>query len=232
MNEQAQALAGLNLDDHDDTEEWDTTSKSSKNPVDEDQADEKQSRCCRTCGKTEEAFGAPLRTCSKCNSTRYCNRKCERKDWKTHKLTCDDHKPPKDTPETRSGNGTTKRSSALHQLPEQEVYTHLIDAYGMRVEDEYVFTGDVGYDSLYGGGEPIKDFRRFLTKAEKRPGLLPPWWSAAKRKECERVAVDESRWSCLAFAVEKSDVQEHYDDPGMPLQLRMFAQRVYGKPVY
>ncbi|KAL8828995.1 MAG: hypothetical protein Q9191_002275 [Dirinaria sp. TL-2023a] len=220
VNEQARALAGLNLD-HDTTEERVSTT------------DEKPSHCCRTCGKTEEAFGAPLRTCSKCNSTRYCNRKCERKDWKTHKLTCDDNKP-KDTPETPPANGTKKKkgsAATLHQLPEQEVYTYLIDAYRMRVEDEYVFTGEVGYDSLYGGGEPIKDFRRFLTKAEKRPGLLPPWWCAAKRKECERVAVDESQWSCLSFAVEKSDVQEHYDDPGMPLQLRMFAQRVYGKPV-
>lgn len=93
-------------------------------------------------------------------------------------------------------------TSALHQLPEKEVYTHPIDAYCLRIEDEYVFTGDVGYDSLYGGAKPIKDFRRFLNKAEKRPGLLPPWWPTPKRINCERVAVDESGWSCLAFAVE------------------------------
>lgn len=122
--------------------------------------------------------------------------------------------------------------SILHGLPEKDVYTHLIDSYRMRVEDEYVFTGNIGRDSLYGGGQPIKDFRRFLDKAEKRSGLLPSWWSAAKRKQCEGVAVDKNEWSCLAFAVEKSDIQEHYKNPMMPMKLRMFAEKVYGKPIY
>ena len=122
-------------------------------------------------------------------------------------------------------------ASILHQLPEKEAYTHLIDAYRLRIEDDYVFTGEVGYDSLYGGGHPIKDFRRFLNKAEKRSGVLPSWWSATKRRECEKVAVDKKGWSCLAFAVEKSDIQEHYKDPMMPMQLRMLAEKVYGKRV-
>ena len=150
-----------------------------------------------------------------------------------HKHTCG---KPKDAPGAFNAKSTNMfdmlGGSSLHQLPEKEVYTFLIDAYRMRVEDEYVFTGDISEDSLYGGGQPIKEFRRFLNKTEKRPGLLPSWWSAAKRKECERVAVDESGWSCLAFAVEKSDIQEHYDNSMMPMQLRIFAEKVYGKPIY
>ena len=122
--------------------------------------------------------------------------------------------------------------SALHNLPEKTVYNHLIDAYRLRVEDDYTFTGSIRHDSLYGGGQPIKDFRRFLDKAEKQKGLLPGWWSAAKRRECEKVAVDKKGWSCLAFAVEKSDVQEHYGNPLMPMRLRVLAEKVYGRPVY
>lgn len=122
--------------------------------------------------------------------------------------------------------------NALYSLPENKAYTQLIDAYRLRVEDEYVFTGEVGSDTLYGSGRPIEDFRRFLNKAEKRSGLLPPWWSSTKRSACEKVAMDKNGWSCLAFAVEKSDIAEHYDDPIMPMQLRMLAEKVYGKPVH
>jgi len=58
--------------------------------------------------------------------------------------------------------------------------------------------------------------------------LLPASWSAAKRNEYKRAAVDENQWGCLAFAMEKSDIQEHCKKPLMPIQLRMFAAKVYG----
>lgn len=233
VNEQAQALGSLDLNRHS-TEESDTTSDSSKDTVNKNNADDKTSRRCGACRKTEEELGASLLNCAKCRSTQYCNKECQRKDWKMHKLICGE---PKDAPETPTGNSTNPLfdllgGSALHQLPEKEVYTYLIDSYRMRVEDDYVFTGEISYNSLYGGGQPINDFRRFLNMAEKRRGLLPSWWSVAKRRECEKVAVDESGWSCLAFAVEKSDIQEHYGNPMMPMQLRVFAEKVYGKPVY
>lgn len=38
---------------------------------------------CATCGKTES-----LKACSACNSTRYCSKECQKKDWKEHKITC------------------------------------------------------------------------------------------------------------------------------------------------
>jgi hypothetical protein len=40
---------------------------------------------------------------------------------------------------------------------------------------ENVFTGDVSMNSLYGGGDPVKGFRRSLDKAEKRAAMLPSW---------------------------------------------------------
>ena len=115
----------------------------------------------------------------------------------------------------------------LHDRPEKDVFKLLIDTYRLRVEDEYVFTGDVHFDSLSGGSaDGRRDFRRFLGLAEKRAGLLPSWWSWKKAAECTAFGWS-GRWSSLAAAVEKHDIIEHYGDPLMPMQLRMFGEQVY-----
>ena len=41
--------------------------------------------------------------------------------------------------------------------------------------------------------------------------------------------MQESGWSSLSCAIEKSDVQEHYDDSKFPMQLRMFGEQVYDR---
>jgi mitochondrial splicing suppressor protein 51 len=48
-----------------------------------------------------------------------------------------------------------KTTSFLQDQPEDTVYKLLIDSYRLRMEDEYVFKGDVYDDSLYGGGDPV-----------------------------------------------------------------------------
>ena len=113
----------------------------------------------------------------------------------------------------------------LHQFSEEDAFHQLIDCYRLRIEDDYTFSGDAG--GLYAEENPLPDFRRFLNLAEKRKGPLPEWWSAANRKKCERLATDRKQWSCLYFAVEKSDVMEHYKDNLMPMKLRMLAEKIY-----
>ncbi len=66
----------------------------------------------------------------------------------------------------------------LNNLPEQQVYEYLIDSYRMRIED------DVDTRTVYGGADPRPDFRRYLRKAEAKPGILPSWWTEEKRKAC------------------------------------------------
>lgn len=117
----------------------------------------------------------------------------------------------------------------LHKLPEKESFTQLIDCYRMRVEDDYKFAGDTR--GLYNGDDPLEDFQEFLDLAEKRKGLLPKWWSGEKRMECERLAVDDTQWSNLGAAVEKSDVIKHYGDSVMPMKLRLLAEKIYGKKI-
>lgn len=121
----------------------------------------------------------------------------------------------------------------LHTLSEKDALTALIDSYRLRVEDEYVFGVGISSESLYGNSKcPLPHFQKYLDLAESRDGILPPWWTQKKRMQCEELAVDESQWSDIKYAVEKSDIMEHYDDPLMPMKLRMVAELIYGKTLY
>ncbi|PVH95180.1 hypothetical protein DM02DRAFT_618079 [Periconia macrospinosa] len=202
---------------------------------------------CAGCKKTpSEAGVASLKTCAKCKSVWYCDRECQKADWKVHKKICSNsaagqtaHKideghmnaPPGKVlekhvpnPFTRLDNGTY-----LHDRPEKDVYKLLIDCYRMRQEDDYKLEGEVANDSLYGGASTsIAPFRRFIRLAEKRPKLLPPWWNAEKKKECEAFGTKD-KFSNLGYATEKQDVIDHYGNLKMPMQLRMLGEVVYGR---
>jgi mitochondrial splicing suppressor protein 51 len=117
----------------------------------------------------------------------------------------------------------------LYNRPEADVYKLLIDTFRLRQEDEYMFKGDVEIGSVYDGGPSSEPgFVRLLKKIEdKKVELLPAWWDAAKKAECLAFGRRDG-WSSLAKMVEKSDVVEHYADPLMPMQLRMFGEQVYG----
>ena len=117
----------------------------------------------------------------------------------------------------------------LHQFSEKDAFRQLIDCYRMRVEDDYVFSGDTR--GLYNDDDPLTDFRDFLDLAEKRSGVLPSWWSPAKRRQCEKSGLDPQQWSSLNAAVEKQDIIEEYGDPTMPMKLRLLADEIYGRRV-
>ncbi|KAI0862481.1 putative MYND domain protein [Xylaria cubensis] len=198
---------------------------------------------CNTCGKAS----SQLKRCAKCSTTLYCSRDCQKADWKTHKKICS--KQANERPETGSAPAATVLSppkglekpitkpftrldnnTYLHDRPENDVYRVLIDAYRMRVEDEYTFEGNVTADSIYGGAKSsLPGFRKFLRLAASRPGLLPSWWNAEKHDACEKLGMDSSQWQDLCCAVEKSDVIEHYGDPRFPMQLRMLGEMVIGR---
>lgn len=90
--------------------------------------------------------------------------------------------------------------------------------------------GDVQADSIYGGATDggRASFRRFLKRVERKPALLPSWWTPAKAEECVRYGTDSANWSYLGHAVEKHDIIEHYGNHLMPMQLRMFGEQVFG----
>lgn len=95
------------------------------------------------------------------------------------------------------------------------------------MEDEYTYgQNNIG---IYAEESPVPVFKRFLDLAESRPGLLPPWWNAEKRRECERISVDRNGWSDINCAVEKSDIMEHYNNNTMPMMLRVLGEKIYGR---
>ncbi|KAI1148153.1 putative MYND domain protein [Nemania diffusa] len=194
-----------------------------------------------TCSSCKKA-SADLKKCAKCSTTLYCSRDCQKAHWKAHKKICGKqaHEPPKagtvlsppkglDTPITKPFTRIDNHTY-LHDRPEDDVYRLLIDAYRLRVEDEYKFEGEAAIDSLYGGASSgIVGFRKFLRRAGSRAGLLPPWWNAEKVKACEKFGMSTEHWQDLRCAVEKSDIIEHYGDSRFPMQLRMLAEIIIGR---
>ncbi|KAK2598145.1 hypothetical protein QQS21_005696 [Conoideocrella luteorostrata] len=200
---------------------------------------------CTSCRKSPPEV--VLKRCAKCSTTTYCSRDCQKADWKGHKKICGGRadarssaadgsaaaklSPPKglekgvDHPFTRLENGTW-----LYDRSEKDVYGLLIDAYRLRVEDLYNMEGEAEADSIYGGApNGLHGFQRFLKKVASRPGLLPPWWDATKKRDCEKLGMTTGQWFDLGQAVNKSDIIENYGDSQFPMQLRMFAEAVYGR---
>lgn len=104
----------------------------------------------------------------------------------------------------------------------------------MHLDDNYTFDGDATEGSVFAGeAHSLPAFKRMLHLAERRKGLLPPWWSADKAKECIELGMKEIKrgenWSSLFAGPDESDIIEHYRDAHMPMQLSMFGEQVYGR---
>ncbi|KAL3419753.1 hypothetical protein PVAG01_08251 [Phlyctema vagabunda] len=204
--------------------------------------DTQDSRCA-TCLKKESTLSEPLQRCAKCKTTRYCSRECQKEDWKTHKRTCHSASTADPRGSTSSQARHNPGSSAINSflggadslegLPEQAVYFRLIDCFRMRAEDEYTFAGNrIG---VYAGSDDgLPDFQEFLDLAESRSGILPAWWNQQKRRECEQIAVRPMVGPNMAegsinTATDKPDIQEHYGNSMMPMQLRVLGEKIYGR---
>jgi len=47
-----------------------------------------EEKACWTCKSTETLTGTKLLICAGCSKATYCSKKCQKEDWKTHKLNC------------------------------------------------------------------------------------------------------------------------------------------------
>ena len=206
--------------------------------------------CCTVCKKS--APEVSLKNCAKCSAVPYCSRDCQKADWKSHKNTCrkegsgpsasaNASSPLGGTQNSRSGGldaPTTKpftrleNGTWLHGRPEKDVYRLLIDAYRLRMEDSFVHDQQTDADTIYGGApHGLGGFQRFLDMAAKKANLLPPWWDADKRKACEEMGMDHGQDNpySLAHVLNKQDVIARYGDSQFPIQLRLFAEAIYGR---
>jgi splicing suppressor protein 51 len=126
-------------------------------------------------------------------------------------------------PFTRLDQGTY-----LHERPEKDVYQLLIDSLRWRELDDIRYRVKILACSIHSGyPSSIVPFRLYLDNAATRPNLLPPWWNAEKRKECE-VFGERGAWNDLRCRVEKPQLIDYYGDKDICLQLEMLAEIVFG----
>lgn len=203
---------------------------------------------CANCKKTAAAANlSNLKACTKCKTTQYCSRDCQKADWKSHKNVCAnnaskayaaanaEHSRTYSSPhlkdlEKHVPNPFTRldQNKYLHDRPEKDVYKLLIDSFRMRQDDDFKFEEKTSPPSVYtGASSSVVPFRQYLAKTETRTGLLPPWWSTDKQKECETFGQSGAR-NNLREKVTKQDVIQHYGDDKMPMQVRMLAEAIYG----
>jgi len=46
---------------------------------------------CRCCGRTDaKPGGGPLKKCMRCLQVKYCSAECQKKDWKKHRMECEE----------------------------------------------------------------------------------------------------------------------------------------------
>lgn len=186
---------------------------------------------CANCGKTDS-----LKRCAKCKKTSYCSRDCQKNDWKPHKKACGSYGGS--TSNASSGGPITtvekpfsKLSTRtwLHDRPQGDVYKLLIDTFRLRQEDDYNLDGDVEEGTVYAGAEDsVPAFKSFMDKISEKPGLLPPWWTQEDVVKCLDVGTKGGYYS-LAAAPKKADFIEHYSDPQMPMQMRLFGEQIIGR---
>ncbi|KAI8939989.1 hypothetical protein NX059_003712 [Plenodomus lindquistii] len=108
-------------------------------------ADEKHT--CAKCNETAAAKNvAALKVCVRCKTARYCDRDCQKADWKTHKKECSKLANQTSKPGTENfaprlkglekhvPNPFTRldQGKYLHDRPQKDVYKLLIDSFRMR----------------------------------------------------------------------------------------------------
>lgn len=212
---------------------------------------------CTTCQKAQDDVSVPLKWCAKCKKDLYCSQECQKADWKRHKKSCGAIATGTTQSNTTTNNTTHASSSSgklcsienpftalkdgtwLKDRSKKDVYQLLIDVYRLRLDDDFKFKGKyIEMNSLIGGGaaiDALRSFKEFLlevnmlnSKRRKTKRVLPDWWTNADIQACLEVAKKSRGWSYIGAAVERSDVRKHYDDFGMPNQLRMFGEALDG----
>ncbi|KAI5358650.1 hypothetical protein Slin14017_G109330 [Septoria linicola] len=154
---------------------------------------------------------------------------CQKAHWKSHKKECSRLASTRDTPASSGGSSSAPftaifKGNFLHDRPEDETYKLLVDILRMRQEDMYTHQGDTMPGTIYNGSSSSETaFRLMLRRAKQINDFLPAWWSDEKEEACVSTHRED-----LTAAQEKSDIQETWNDPTMPMKLRFLGEKIWG----
>jgi splicing suppressor protein 51 len=117
----------------------------------------------------------------------------------------------------------------LHGRSEKDVYKILFDTIRVRAWDDRVLAAQSLMDVANGSRpQAAKMFvLRFLRQAE-RQRCLPPWWSPEKEQECTRFGTSEENWNHTDRPIRMHHIVARYGTPLILVQMRIFAEQVYG----
>ncbi|KAF0756618.1 hypothetical protein DYB25_002390 [Aphanomyces astaci] len=149
---------------------------------------------------------AGTKTCSRCHVRRYCSRECQASDWKAHKPVC------------------AARQPRWHErIPRTRVYERFVVSFQLRVEDEYVFGGEmVGTYGEQTGGEPCAPQFMAYVQLAKAKSVLPSDWTDEDDRQLMQLAS-----GAIHSAIEQSDVVTRFGY-GEQLVLRALAETIVG----
>ncbi|KAJ5750735.1 MYND domain protein [Penicillium manginii] len=119
----------------------------------------------------------------------------------------------------------------LHDRPKEDIYKLLIDAYRLRMDDDYKFLGLKQPNTPYADAncDGTASLEIFLRMAELL-SLLPTWWDESETTACVESA-KLLTWSNTAIKITADYVRSYYEDPSMPMQLRIIAEQVVRKDI-
>lgn len=189
---------------------------------------------CGTCEKSDAGLQEIFKSCHTCSSQTYCSLECQKNDWEEHRKACGISILDSMSEPARTYYEILMPHDFHHRYSEKDVYDMLDDSFFLRIADRYCFSKD---KKAKGGN--MNNFRDFLDLAEYRDGLLPPWWSGSKRRECERTAKATDRMApgskdydtkdfVLDHAIISAYGVDESPDYEIPMKLRLLAGRVYG----
>jgi mitochondrial splicing suppressor protein 51 len=172
-----------------------------------------------------------VKNCEECQ-TAYCSDDCLKADKKKHRKHCRQQTESESESNDNNIKGLVAstnlpftrldRGVYLHGRPRRDVFRLLLDCYRLRVEDNINLDGIKAPDSLHAG------FQQFLVLAKQRPNFLPAWWDDEAAAQCQAFGTESgAAWYNLERRVTKGEVNEHYDNPLMAMQLRMLGEVVY-----